>query len=197
MAKLYFRFSTMNAGKSASLIQSNYNYNERGMRTLVLKPAIDTRESTQVVKSRIGIETECLLFAPEADLYLTIKRLIEENKNPCLCIFVDESQFMTPDQVTQLGMVVDKLDIPVICYGLRTDFQGNLFPGSARLFALANELEEIRTVCWCAKRATMVLRVDDQGNVVKDGEQIQVGGNDSYVSVCRKHFFAGLIGKPS
>ena len=180
----------MNAGKSIDLLRSNYNYLERGMKTLVLKPAIDTREETAVVRSRIGKEVECQLFQPHDNLWWVINRALGVT-NHINCIFIDEAQFMTPEQVNQLGRIVDELNIPVLCYGLRTDFQGNLFPGSNKLLAIADKLTELKTICWCGSKATMVLRMDEDGNVVRDGDQVQVGGNDTYVSVCRKHHFEG------
>lgn len=189
MASLHFYYSTMNAGKSAALIQSNYNYIERGMKTLVLKPAIDTREGKAVIRSRTGSEVECVTFSPTDDLYTYVVKHRDQLKQGA--VFIDEAQFMTPEQVKQLAMVVDYLEIPVIAYGLRTDFQGKLFPGSAALFELANKLIQMKTICWCGKAATMVLRVDEKGYVVREGNQIQVGGNDSYISVCRNHFTLG------
>lgn len=192
MASIHFHYSTMNAGKTANLLKDNYNYLERNMKTLVLKPALDTREGEAVVRSRIGNETPCVLFAPDEDVYALINRLITELGVMPACIFIDECQFMSPEQVMQLSDVVDNLHLPVMCYGLCSDFQGNLFAGSAKLFALADRVAEIRTICWCGKRANMVLRVDEKGEVVREGDQIKVGGNDSYVSVCRRHFKAGL-----
>ncbi|QYN80137.1 thymidine kinase [Kosakonia phage Kc263] len=189
MASLHFYYSTMNAGKSAALIQSNYNYKERGMRTLVLKPAIDTREGRSVIRSRTGSEVECVTFGPGEDLYTYVVKHRDPVKPSA--VFIDEAQFMTAEQVKQLAMVVDYLEIPVIAYGLRTDFQGKLFPGSAALFELANKLIQLKTICWCGCAATMVLRVDDDGYVVREGNQVQVGGNDTYVSVCRNHFMLG------
>lgn len=187
MASLYFYYSTMNAGKSSTLLQSNYNYLERGMKTLVLKPGIDTREEKAVVRSRIGLEAECHLFSSTDNLYWYINKLMAVT-NSVDCVFIDEAQFMTKDQVGQLALVVDQMNIPVLCYGLRTDFQGELFPGSAALLGWANKLIELKTICWCGSKAQMVLRVDEKGGVVTEGAQVQVGGNDSYVSVCRKHF---------
>lgn len=190
MASLYFYYSSMNAGKSIDLLRSNYNYLERGMKTLVLKPAIDTREETAVVRSRIGLEVECDLFKPDDNLWWVVNRALGIT-NQIHCIFIDEAQFLTPEQVNQLGHVTNELDIPVLCYGLRTDFQGNLFPGSAKLLGIADKLTELKTICWCGSKATMVLRMDEDGNVVRDGAQVQVGGNDTYVSVCRKHHADG------
>lgn len=190
MSSLYFHYATMNAGKSAELISNNYNYIERKMKTFVLKPSVDTREESAVVKSRNGNVVACTVFSPEEDLY---ELIVEEHKRVggLSVVFIDEAQFMSVDQVYQLADVVDNLDIPVMTYGLRTDFQGNLFPATATFFALAEKLVQVRTICWCAKLATMVLRVDETGKVIREGDQIQVGGNDSYVAVCRKHFFQG------
>ena len=162
------------------------------MKTIILKPGVDTREGKAVVRSRIGLEAECVLFTEEENIFDKVTLLSDSET---AAILVDESQFMTPEQVEQLTDVVDLLDIPVICYGLRSDFQGKLFPGSASLFALANRMEEVRTICWCGKRATMVLRIDDKGEVVREGNVVVVGGNDKYVSVCRRHFKGGCISR--
>jgi thymidine kinase len=190
MAKLHFYYSTMNAGKSSALIQSSYNYLERGMNTVILKPAVDTRESGSIVRSRIGLEAECIMFGPDEDPYVIVEKIHTE-QGKLACVFVDESQFMTEKQVYQLALIVDTLNIPVVCYGLRSDFRGKLFPGSAALFSFANKLIEVKTICWCGKGATMVLRLDENGNPVTSGNQVEVGGNDKYVSVCRNHFFEG------
>jgi len=193
MASIHFHYSTMNAGKSANLLNANYNYIERGMKTLVLKPAIDTREAESVVRSRTGNETPCTLFGPEEDVYALVVKLIDTLGTMPKCIFIDECQFMSREQVWQLTNVVDELHIPVMCYGLCSDFQGNLFSGTAALFAVADRVVEVRTICWCGSKAYMVLRLDETGDVVREGDQIKVGGNDSYVSVCRRHFKAGLV----
>ena len=186
MAKLYFYYSAMNAGKTTTLLQSAYNYRERRMSTLVLKPSIDNRHTAAVVRSRIGLEANAVCFQKDDDLLeLTEER---HQKTPLSCLLLDEAQFLTKSQVFALGEVVDKLGIPVLAYGLRTDFKGELFEGSLHLLAWADELLEIKTVCHCGKKANMVLRLDENGTPLKSGEQIQIGGNDSYVSVCRKHF---------
>ena len=186
MAKLYFYYSAMNAGKTTTLLQSAYNYSERRMNTLVLKPSIDDRHTAAVVRSRIGLEANAVCFQKDDDLLeLTEER---HQKTPLSCLLLDEAQFLTKSQVFALGEVVDKLGIPVLAYGLRTDFKGELFEGSLHLLAWADELLEIKTVCHCGKKANMVLRLDENGTPLKSGEQIQIGGNDSYVSVCRKHF---------
>ena len=186
MAQLYFYYSTMNAGKSTSLLQSSYNYRERGMKTLVMTPAIDDRAGVGKVASRMGIETEAQVFSGDDDL----AELINEKHSQQLqhCILIDEAQFLSKAQVKQLTYVVDVLDIPVLCYGIRTDFQGELFTGSHYLLAWADKLVELKTICHCGRKANMVLRLDPQGNPVKEGEQVEIGGNETYESVCRKHF---------
>ena len=186
MAKLYFYYSAMNAGKSTSLLQSAYNYKERGMRPYILSAAIDNRYSVGKVTSRIGLEAEAYLFHKEDDLF---KILSEENKKQGInCVLIDESQFLSRDQVKQLAITVDDLDIPVLCYGIRTDFRGELFPGSQHLLAWADNLIELKTICHCGSKATMVVRTDEKGNIINDGDQVVIGGNDRYQSMCRKHF---------
>nr|WP_010397350.1 thymidine kinase [Paracoccus sp. TRP] len=184
MAKLYFHYSTMNAGKSTLLLQASYNYRERGMQTLLLSAAIDNRAGPGCIASRIGIAENALSFTPEADLFA----LIQTEGRDAACIFVDEAQFLTESQVWQLARVADDLGQPVMCYGLRVDFRGQLFPGSAVLLALADDLREVRTICHCGRKATMVVRHDDQGRVLRDGAQVQIGGNETYVSLCRRHW---------
>ncbi len=188
MAKLYFYYSAMNAGKSTVLLQSSYNYHERGMQTLLYAPAIDDRFGTAKIASRIGLDAPAKTFDSEFNLYADINQQLAVDSHNIRCILVDEAQFLTRAQVDQLSDVVDFCKIPVLAYGLRTDFQGNLFPGSERLLALADELQEIKTICHCGSKANMVLRVDTRNQVIKDGLQIEIGGNDRYVSVCRKHF---------
>lgn len=190
MAKLYFYYSTMNAGKSTILLQSSYNYRERGMRTLVFAPEIDDRFGAGVVSSRIGLQSEAITFSISENLFRRIQQ--EHEKQKVDCVLVDEAQFLTKKQVRQLGDVCDDLGIPVLAYGLRTDFQGNLFEGSQYLMAWADNLNEIKTICHCGRKATMVLRIDSTGKPVREGEQIQIGGNERYVTVCRKHFKQGL-----
>lgn len=190
MAKLYFYYSTMNAGKSTTLLQCSYNYHERGMKTLILLPEIDTRDQAGKVTSRIGLAADAVTFNTADNLFSVIGR--HHDQRPLDCILVDEAQFLTSGQVKQLSDVCDKLDIPVMAYGLRTDFQGNLFTGSEVLLAWADTLSEIKTICHCGRKATMVLRIDDSGRPVKDGRQIQIGGNERYVSVCRRHFKEGM-----
>ena len=186
MAKLYFHYSTMNAGKSTLLLQASYNYAERGMQTYLLTANFDDRAGTGRIGSRIGIGADADTFASKTDLLSKIQERL--NAGPCACVFIDEAQFLSADQVWQLARAVDDLKVPVMCYGLRVDFQGKLFPGSAALLALADEMREIRTICHCGKKATMVVRQDEHGNVLKDGAQVQVGGNETYVSLCRVHW---------
>ena len=186
MAKLYFHYSTMNAGKSTLLLQASYNYVERGMQTYLLTANFDDRAGTGRIGSRIGIGADADTFASKTDLFLKIQERL--NAGPCACVFIDEAQFLSADQVWQLARAVDDLKVPVMCYGLRVDFKGKLFPGSAALLALADEMREIRTICHCGKKATMVMRQDEHGNVLKDGAQVQVGGNETYISLCRVHW---------
>jgi thymidine kinase len=192
MAKLYFYYSSMNAGKSTNLLQSSYNYKERGMNTLVLAPGFDDRYGIGKVTSRIGIESEATTFANDTDLF----KLVEESNaaEPLHCVLIDEAQFLTRDQVFQLSEVTDRLNIPVLAYGLRTDFQGEPFEGSKYLLAWSDNLKEIKAICHCGTKATMVLRMDEHGNAVTEGSQVEIGGNDRYVSMCRKHFKKSFFG---
>ena len=192
MAKLYFHYSTMNAGKSTLLLQASYNYVERGMQTYLLTANFDDRAGTGRIGSRIGIGADADTFASQTDLFSKIQERL--NAGPCACVLIDEAQFLSADQVWQLARAVDDLKVPVMCYGLRVDFQGKLFPGSAALLALADEMREIRTICHCGKKATMVVRQDEHGNVLKDGAQVQVGGNETYVSLCRVHWRQAIGG---
>lgn len=189
MAKFYFYYSAMNAGKTTTLLQSNYNYQERGMVTLLLKPLMDEREGT-TIRSRIGLTASAERFSPQDDLLALVDRSLATS--PLHCVLVDEAQFMTRQQVYQLTEVVDRRAIPVLAYGLRTDFRGELFEGSQYLLAWADELKEIKTVCHCGRKANHVLRVDAEGHAVQSGSQIQIGGNEQYVSVCRMHFKEGF-----
>ena len=186
MAKLYFYYSAMNAGKTTTLVQSAYNYRERGMNTLVLKPIIDERFSSSIVRSRIGLETDAVSVDTKDDLFLLTEK--SNKMNPLSCVLLDEAQFLTKSQVFSLSEIVDRLDIPVLAYGLRSDFRGELFEGSMHLLAWADELVEIKTICLCGKKAGMVLRLDENGKPGSIGDQVKIGGNDIYVSVCRKHF---------
>jgi len=186
MAKLYFNYSTMNAGKSTVLLQASYNYRERGMDTYQLTARFDGRFGEGRIASRIGIASEADTFEPGEDLFAKIEARLAEG--PVACVFIDEAQFLSDEQVWQLARAVDDLGVPVMCYGLRVDFQGRLFPGSAALLALADEMREVRTICHCGKKATMVVRQDADGRVLTEGAQVQIGGNESYVSLCRRHW---------
>ena len=186
MAKLYFHYSTMNAGKSTILLQASYNYNERGMETYLLTAKLDDRAGQGRIASRIGIGADADMYSPATDLFAMIGARLAEG--PCACVFIDEAQFLTKDQVWQLARAVDDLKVPIMCYGLRVDFQGELFPGSAALLALADEMREVRTICHCGKKATMVIRQGPDGKALTEGEQVQVGGNETYVSLCRVHW---------
>ncbi|MEM9349711.1 MAG: thymidine kinase [Pseudomonadota bacterium] len=186
MAKLYYHYSTMNAGKSTLLLQASHNYVERGMATYLLTASFDDRAGKGQIGSRIGICAEADTYVKGEDLFAKVEKRLSEG--PCACIFVDEAQWLSRDQVWQLARAVDDLGIPIMCYGLRVDFRGELFPGSAALLALADEMREVRTICHCGKKATMVVRMDENGRALQDGPQVQVGGNETYVSLCRRHF---------
>ncbi len=186
MAKLYFHYSTMNAGKSTVLLQAAHNYVERGMVPYLLTAQFDRRAGDGRIASRIGIGQEADTYAPGEDLFAKIKTRMDDG--PCACIFVDEAQFLEAAQVWQLARAVDDLHVPIMCFGLRVDFRGELFPGSATLLALADEMREVRTICHCGKKATMVVRIGTDGAVTKDGAQVQIGGNETYVSLCRRHW---------
>lgn len=186
MAKLYFHYSTMNAGKSTILLQAAHNYAERGMQTCLLTARLDDRAGPGRIASRIGIGAEAEVFDTATDLFERIAARLAEG--PCACVFLDEAQFLTGAQVWQLARAVDDLGLPVMCYGLRVDFRGELFPGSAALLALADELREVRTICHCGRKATMVVRKGPDGTVLREGAQVQIGGNESYVSLCRRHW---------
>ena len=186
MAKLYFYYSTMNAGKSTALLQSSHNYRERGMRTLVYTARLDQRGGGKV-HSRIGLTSDASHFAADTELFSEISG--SHAREAIHCVLLDEAQFLSPAQVEQLAAVVDQLSIPVLCYGLRTDFRGELFPGSARLLALADELSELKTICHCGRKATMVVRVGADGAVEREGAQLEIGGNERYLPLCRRHYF--------
>ena len=186
MAKLYFYYSAMNAGKSTVLLQSAHNYQERGMRALLLTAAIDDRFAEGQITSRIGISEKASVFNKDTDIMASV--LLESQQSELSCILIDEAQFLTKEQVYALSDVVDLLNIPVLAFGIRTDFQGELFAGSQALLALSDKLIELKTVCHCGSKATMVIRLDSEGKPVKEGDQVQIGGNDRYLSVCRKHF---------
>jgi len=193
MAKVYFYYSTMNAGKSTVLLQSSYNYQERGMNTLVFTPVIDTRPGAGQVASRLGLSAPARSISLTDDL-LAITRE-QTGRQTLACVLVDEAQFLSKAQVEQLTDIADQLRIPVLCYGLRTDFKGNLFEGSQWLLAWADNLIEIKTICHCGRKATMVLRLDGGGKPLKEGAQIEIGGNDRYLTVCRRHFKESLAGR--
>jgi thymidine kinase len=191
MAKLYFYYASMNAGKTSHLLQADFNYRERGMRTMLWTAALDSR-SGGMVKSRIGLEREAHLFHPDTDLWAEVGAVHAQTSLDC--VLVDEAQFLRPPQVWQLARLADEAGIPVLCYGLRTDFQGALFPGSAVLLGIADALVELKAVCHCGRKATMNLRVDESGAAVREGQQTEIGGNDRYLALCRKHFSAALRG---
>jgi len=192
MAKLYFNYSSMNAGKSTMLLQANHNYQERGMSTVIYTSSVDDRYGKKEIVSRIGLKAESNIFSSYTNIY---EEVISFNKDKRVdCVLIDEAQFLSKDQVAQLGQIVDDLDIPVLTFGIRTDFKGNLFEGSEYLLAWADNLKEIKTVCHCGRKATMVLRLDENGNVLETGDQIEIGGNEKYVSICRKHFYEKNIG---
>ncbi|MFZ5749870.1 MAG: thymidine kinase [Pseudomonadota bacterium] len=186
MAKLYFHYSTMNAGKSTLLLQAAHNYHERGMQTLLMTARLDDREGIGRIASRIGIGEDAGLYDEDTDLFDVIKARI--GQGPLACVFLDEAQFLSKAQVWQLARAVDDLNVPVMAYGLRVDFRGELFPGSAALLALADEMREVRTICHCGRKATMVVRKDAQGRVLREGAQVEIGGNDRYESLCRRHW---------
>lgn len=186
MAKLYFSYSAMNAGKSTTLLQASHNYRERGMHTMLLTAQLDGRSGVGKIGSRIGLAADAFVFNDDTDLEDLVRA--QHTAQHLDCVLVDEAQFLTDRHVWQLAEIADRLGVPVMCYGLRTDFQGNLFPGSARLLAIADAIREIRTICHCGRKATMVVRQDDQGRVIKDGDQVEIGGNDKYVSLCRAHW---------
>lgn len=186
MAKLYFNYSTMNAGKSTVLLQASHNYRERGMQTYLMTAAIDGRAGSGRIASRIGISEQADTFTPDDDVFAMIQKRLDEGA--VACVFIDEAQFLSEEQVWQLARAVDDLKVPVLAYGLRVDFQGKLFPGSAALLALADEMREVRTICKCGRKATMVIRQDENGNAITEGAQVQIGGNETYASLCRKHW---------
>ena len=186
MAKLYFSYAAMNAGKSTILLQASHNYRERGMNTMLLTAKLDDRVGEGRIGSRIGLESAATVFDANSDMTSLVAASHADGK--LACVMVDEAQFLTDAQVWQLAAIADDMGIPVMCYGLRTDFQGNLFPGSARLLAVADVLREIRTICHCGRKATMVVRQDGNGQVIREGAQIEIGGNERYVSLCRRHW---------
>ena len=190
MAKLYFYYASMNAGKSTTLLQANFNYHERGMATMLWTADLDDRGGEKAIESRIGLHSQAHRFGGETDLW---ERVLAAHKaQPLACVMVDEAQFLSEPQVWQLARLADQAGIPVLCYGLRTDFQGELFPGAKLLLGIADSLVELKAVCHCGRKSSMNLRVDASGAAVKQGAQTEIGGNDRYVALCRKHFAEAL-----
>ena len=186
MAKLYFNYSSMNAGKSTALLQANHNYHERGMKTKMFTYSGDNRFEKNKIVSRIGISADSNAFSETTNLF---QNLIEDKEQKKIkCVLIDEAQFLKKEQVAQLGRIVDELDIAVLAFGIRTDFQGELFEGSKYLLAWADNLKEIKTGCWCGRKATMVVRLDSEGKILSEGQQLEIGGNEKYVPLCRAHF---------
>ncbi|MBY0377971.1 MAG: thymidine kinase [Gammaproteobacteria bacterium] len=194
MAKLYFYYSAMNAGKSTTLLQSDYNYRERGMDTVLFTPELDNRHQTGVIASRIGLQANAISFNMNSDLYAIVEQ-IKQQRPALKCIFVDEAQFLNKQQVYQLTAIVDTLGLPVLTYGLRSDFKAEPFEGSLYLLILAEEIIEIKTICHCGRKATMNMRIDEKGQKVSAGAQIEIGGNDRYIATCRIHFNEGNSGQ--
>lgn len=192
MAKVYFYYAAMNAGKSTALLQANHNYLERGMRTMLFTTAIDDRDGANAIVSRIGIRTDARTFAEGDDLLSIVGEAQREESLDC--VLIDEAQFLSKDQVFQLGRIADELNVPVLAFGLRTDFRGELFEGSKYLLAWGDDLKEIKTICHCGKKATMVARIDASGKPTKEGAQVEIGGNERYVSLCRSCFRSGSVG---
>ena len=192
MAKLYFNYSSMNAGKSTALLQANHNYLERGMKTKMFTFSGDNRYEENRIVSRIGISADALPFSENTDLFQSL--IEDKNQREIKCVLIDEAQFLTKKQVAQLGKIADELDTAVLAFGIRTDFQGELFEGSKYLLAWADNLKEIKTVCWCGRKATMVVRLNKEGNIVSQGEQLEIGGNEKYVPLCRAHFNKKKLG---
>ena len=192
MAKLYFYYASMNAGKSTTLLQADFNYRERGMATMLWTAALDHRSDEHAIESRIGLGADAHRYGPDTDLWARISAA--HTVEPLACVLIDEAQFLSKEQVWQLARLADEAGIPVLCYGLRTDFQGELFPGSAALLGIADALVELKAVCHCGRKATMNLRVDASGAAVTDGAQTEIGGNDRYLALCRKHFSEALAG---
>ena len=190
MAKLYFYYASMNAGKSTTLLQADFNYRERGMATMLFTAALDERAGRGVIASRLGVSAAATPFDAATDLAACVLDRVAHQ--PLACVLVDEAQFLSPAQVDQLAHLADAHDLPVLCYGLRTDFRGDLFPGSARLLGIADTLVELKSVCTCGRKATMNLRVDDEGRAIGEGQQTDIGGNERYVALCRRHFVAAL-----
>ena len=193
MAKLYFNYSSMNAGKSTALLQANHNYEERGMQTQLFTYSGDNRFGKSRIVSRIGISADANTFHSKTNLVDEFRRGL--SKEEIKCVLVDEAQFLTKQQVEQLGIIVDEFGVPVLAFGIRTDFQGELFEGSKYLLAWADNLKEIKTVCWCGRKATMVVRINTEGKIISEGEQLEIGGNEKYVPLCRAHFRKRKLGE--
>ena len=191
MAKLYFYYASMNAGKSTTLLQADFNYRERGMATMLWTAALDNRADMPIA-SRIGLAADARRYTPGTDLWRDV--LAQHEETPLACVLIDEAQFLTATQVWQCARLADEAGIPVLCYGLRTDFRGDLFPGSAVLLGIADALIELKAVCHCGRKATMNLRIDESGEAETSGAQTEIGGNDRYVALCRKHFREALAG---
>lgn len=190
MAKLHYYYSAMNAGKSTTLLQSSYNYNERGMDTLLYTPAVDDRDGEGKIATRIGLKKDAIRVPPDFDIYKDAHRKITDNPN-IKCVLVDEAQFLTKEHVGQLALITDELKVPVLAYGLRTDFRGEPFPGSLYLLVWADQLIELKTICHCGRKAIMNMRIDEKGSKVTEGAQVEIGGNDRYIAVCRRHYRSG------
>ena len=187
MAQLYFKYGAMGSSKTANALMARFNYEERGQQCLLVKPRIDQRDGERLVVSRIGLKLECIYFDELQQL-----SVMELQQNAC--IIVDEAQFLSRVEVRWLARLVDELDIPVMCYGLRSDFKGDLFPGSYELLVMADKIEEVKTICWCGKKATFNARFDEDGKVLKEGEQVVLGANDTYIGLCRRHWMRGDLG---
>ncbi|GDY27909.1 thymidine kinase [Agarivorans sp. Toyoura001] len=193
MASLHFKYAAMNSGKSTQLIQAHFNYQERGMNPLALIPAMDTRDGIGIIKARVGLSLEAETFCKQQNLFELLQQKQQQTKQDV--VIVDEGQFLSREQVYQLAKIVDELNIPVMVYGLKTDFMGELFEGAYHLLCLADKLEELKTICWCGNKGHFNARIDQHGQVVSEGQQIEIGGNDRYVSLCRKHFIQGNAGE--
>ena len=187
MAQLYFKYGAMGSSKTANALMARFNYEERGQQCLLVKPRIDQRDGERLVVSRIGLKHECIYFDE-------LQQLSAMELQQTACIIVDEAQFLSREEVRWLARLVDDLDIPVMCYGLRSDFKGDLFPGSYELLVMADKIEEVKTICWCGKKATFNARFDEDGNVLKEGEQVVLGANDTYIGLCRRHWMRGDLG---
>lgn len=189
MAKLYFKYGAMGSSKTAQALITKYNYEENGMKVWLIKPSADVRDGTHILRSRIGLQAEVEIMLPEMDIY---ERFRQSQYNACNAIIVDECQFLSPEQIDQLRDIVDDFDIPVMCFGLRTDFQTKLFPGSLRLMEVADTIQEIKTICDCGAKATVNARIDADGHIITKGEQVVLGGNDAYIAMCHRCYIRGI-----